>query len=200
MPRAYPRRRDPDTVATGPGPRYPPSVRPAAFEPVVSRFAAGLVDQHRQLVTALRREGPDLEWQPAPGRNSIGMLLAHVAVAEVWWLDVSARGVPEGAEAVARVHARLGIGPDDDGMPLEPGGSHAPALSDWSLERYVELLGRAQACTVECLASWRDDELDDPVRVGARSVTKGWILYHVLEHLAQHVGQVGLLIALQRPV
>lgn len=175
-------------------------MRAAASDPVVARFAAGLVDQHRQLVTSLRRESPDLEWQPAPGRNSIGMLLAHVAVAEVWWLDVSARGVPDGPEAEARVHARLGLGADDDGMPLEPGAGPAPALTGWSLDRYVELLGRAQACTMECLASWRDAELDEPVRVGTRAVTKGWILYHVLEHLAQHVGQVSLLIALQRPV
>ncbi len=170
----------------------------APSDPVVARFSAGLVDQHRQLVTALRREAPDLEWQPAPGRNSIGMLLAHIAITEVWWLDVAARGVPAGPGAEERVRARLGIGPDDDGMPAKPGARHASALAAWPLERYFELLSKARACTMECLATFRDAELDEPVHVGTRDVTKGWILYHVLEHVAQHAGQVGLMTVLQR--
>lgn len=169
-----------------------------ASEPVVSRFAAGLLDQHRQLVTLLRREAPDFEWQPAPGRNTIGMLLAHVAISEVWWLDVAARGVPAGPEAEDRVRVRLGIGSDDDGMPAKHGARHPATLSGWPIERYFELLAKTRACTQECLSTWRDAELDDPVHVGTRHVTKGWILYHVLEHVAQHAGQVGLLTALSR--
>ena len=182
------------------GPRYLEPMRVAGPHPVVARFAAGLVDQHRQLVTLLRREAPDLEWQPTPGRNSIGMLVAHIAISEVWWLDVAARGMPPGPEAEAHVRVRLGIGTDDDGMPAKPGSRHPAALSGWPLDRYFELLNKTRACTMECLASWRDAELDDPLHVGTRDVTKGWILYHVLEHVAQHMGQIGLLAALQRPV
>ena len=68
-----------------------PARAPAA-DPVVARFAAGLLDQHRLVEAALRKGSPNFEWQPAPGRNSIGMLLAHNAIVEVWWLDVGARG------------------------------------------------------------------------------------------------------------
>lgn len=167
-------------------------------DPVISRFADGILDQHRLVEKALRKDAPDLEWQPAPGRNSIGMLLAHNAIVEVWWLDVSARAIAMGPEAEERVRRRLGIGPDDDGMPAKPDGRHPAALAGWPLERYLELLAKARACTAECLATWRDADLDEVIHVGKRDVTRGWILYHLLEHFAQHAGQIGLVAALQR--
>ena len=174
-----------------------PARAPAA-DPVVARFAAGLLDQHRLVEAALRKSSPNFEWQPAPGRNSIGMLLAHHAIVEVWWLDVGARGELPRPEAEARVRARLGLGLDDDGMPAPPDGGHPAALAGWTLDQYLELLAKARACTAECLANWRDADLDQTVRVReGRDVSRGWILYHVLEHFAQHAGQIGLLTALQ---
>jgi hypothetical protein len=166
--------------------------------PVIARFAEGLLDQHRLVEKVLRREAPDLEWQPAPGRNSIGMLLAHNAIVEVWWLDVSARGIVRSPESDARILARLGIGPDDDGMPAKEGGGHPSALAGWTLERYLDLLAKARACTEECLATWRDADLDEVIHLGKRDVTRGWIVYHLLEHFAQHAGQISLMAALQR--
>jgi hypothetical protein len=127
------------------------------------------------------------------------MLVAHIAISEVWWLDVAARGMPPGPEARPRARAP-GHRHRRRRMPAKPGSRHPAALSGWPLDRYFELLNKTRACTMECLASWRDTELDDPLHVGTRDVTKGWILYHVLEHVAQHMGQIGLLAALQRPV
>jgi uncharacterized damage-inducible protein DinB len=167
-------------------------------DPVVARFAAGLLDQHRQLEATIANPGLDLEWQPAPGRNSIGMLVAHNAIVEVWWLDAVARDAATRADAEARVRARLGIGSDDDGMPAVAGSAHPAALRGFTVAQYVDLLAKARASTAACLATWRDADLERLHRAGTRSVTRGWILYHVLEHFAQHAGQVALLAALQR--
>lgn len=167
-------------------------------DPVVARFASGLLDQHRQLEAILARPGLDLEWQPAPGRNSIGMLVAHNAIVEVWWLDIAARGSAKAPDVEARVRARIGLGLDDDGMPAKADGGHPAALAGWTAARYVELLARTRACTREVLATWRDADLDAPIHLEKRDVTRGWVLYHVLEHFAQHTGQASLLATLGR--
>ena len=125
------------------------------------------------------------------------MLVAHNAITEVWWLDAVPAGIGRGAETESRLRARIGLGTDDDGMPAEPEGKHPAALAGWTRKRYVELLERTRACSREVLATWRDDDLDRTIRLGERDVTRGWILYHVLEHFAQHLGQVSLLAALQ---
>ena len=169
-----------------------------ASDPVVDRFAAGLFDQHRQLEAVLARPGLDFEWQPAPGRNSIGMLVAHIAIAEVWWLDVLPGGGGNDAEIDERVRARIGIATDDDGMPAKPDGAHPKALAGWTRENYLDLLSRTRACSREALATWRDADLERTVRSRERDIPRGWILYHVLEHVAQHGGQVSLLAMLQR--
>lgn len=167
-------------------------------DPVVSRFADGLLDQHRRLEESLRERNPDLEWQPAPGRNTIGMLLAHVAIVEAWWIEVAPRTLPSREAEDAAMRALLGVGLDDDGMPAPAGGGHPAALSGWTLARYVDLLARTRAITQPALANWRDADLDSEVRFRpGRTVTRGWILHHALEHLAQHAGQIGLLSALQ---
>lgn len=173
----------------------PPTPPPS--DPVIARFAEGLFDQHRQLEAILARPGLDFEWQPAPGRNSIGMLVAHNAIAEAWWLDVMPRGLEADAEIDARLRACVGLAADDDGMPAKPDGGHPAALRGWPRARYVELLERTRACTRAALATWRDADLDAKLRSRRREVARGWILYHVLEHFAQHTGQVSLLAALQ---
>ena len=35
--------------------------------------------------------------------------------------------------------------------------------------------------------------MDEPFQLKDRMVTKGWILYHVLEHMVAHYGQILLL-------
>src|SRR5882724_4421503 len=72
--------------------------------------------QLQELTGRLRKDVADatpeqLEWQLAPGFNTCGMLLAHIAVAEVFWASVI-------AEKAFLCEQVLGLGADDDGMPL----------------------------------------------------------------------------------
>ena len=49
-------------------------------------FVAQLDDQSRRLTAdTLALTPAALEWQPAPGQNTMGMLLAHIAYWEVFW-------------------------------------------------------------------------------------------------------------------
>lgn len=157
-------------------------------------MAGQLDDQLRRLkesVAGLDREA--LAWQIAPGRNTIGMLLAHIAVAEVWWIQAGAKGIRELDEVNRIVKGVIGIRADEDGLPLPEGAGHPEALADFDPEDYLALIDKGRLATHIALRGWTDAELDEPFQLKDRMVTKGWILYHVLEHMVAHYGQILLL-------
>ena len=170
-------------------------VAPAGFRSrEAGLFVAQMDDQNRRLTENTRGLSPaELEWQPAPGMNTIGMLLAHIAVVEVWWILNATVGQDR-----SDVRPALGIGGDDDGMPLAEGGRPPESLRGKPLEFFDDLLSRARAHTQKAVEGLDDLDLDREVRVATRDA-KGrvlnvrWILYHVLEHEAGHYGQINLL-------
>ncbi len=167
----------------------------------IALFLAQMDDQSRRLTADTRGlDAETLGWQPAPGMNTIGMLLAHIAVVEVFWT----RLVLEDRELPFESHDVLGIGLDDDGMPLGPEGRPPGGLAGQELGFYDDLLARARAHTKR-VATGLDDAFlareitrphPDPETRTARSgrvVTPRWTLYHLLEHEAGHYGQILLL-------
>ena len=163
-------------------------------QPTVAFLAASLDDQLRRLredVAGLDVEA--LEWQEAPGRNTIGMLLAHLAVAEAWWFHAGARGISEREGINEVLQGVIRMNPEDDGIPLAPDGGHPATLAGKTLGDYLALLERARAASHEVLRGWTDADLDQEVEFRDRRVSRGWILYHVLEHMVAHYGQILLL-------
>lgn len=161
---------------------------------LLGMWAAQLDDQLRILRRVVEGLEPaQLEWQPRPGTNSIGMLLAHLAIVEVDWLQAVAAG--EEAREADVVREVLGIGIDDDGMPAESEGGHPEALAGWPLERYLALLERAREATHATLRGWDDADLEQVYEVedGSMRLSRAWIVYHVLEHLSCHLGQIRVL-------
>jgi uncharacterized damage-inducible protein DinB len=132
-----------------------------------------------------------LERQPAPGRNTIGMLLAHVAVAETHLGQVGLLGERDG-----HVHDVIGITVEDEGMPLAPGAGPSLALSGRERAFFLDLLARAHAHTRAVCANLEDADLAaDIVRPprpdGTQRVfDRRYILFHMVEHAALHLGQI----------
>jgi uncharacterized damage-inducible protein DinB len=157
-------------------------------------FFAELEDQSRRLSHDTRDLTRDeLEWQPAPGMNTIGMLLAHIAFYEVFWVEVGPldRATPD-------CHGVLGIGPGDVGMPIPSGGRPPEILRGRDLAFFDDLLARARAYTRQALASLGDTDLDRQFTRRrpdgtARALNVRWTLYHMVEHEAAHCGQINLL-------
>lgn len=167
----------------------------------VALFLAQMDDQSRRLSVDTRGlEAEALAWQFAPGMNSIGMLLAHIAVVEVFWTRLVLEDRPMPFES----HDVLGIGLDDDGMPLKPGARPPAGLAGRELGFFDDLLARARAHTKRVAATLGDADLEREIvrehpnpetreaRAG-RVVTLRWTLYHMLEHEAGHYGQILLL-------
>jgi uncharacterized damage-inducible protein DinB len=165
--------------------------------PVVALFMAQLDDQTRLLLRDTRALRPaDLAWQPARGMNTIGMLLAHIAIVEVFWIQVAGLAPRNDMRSV------LGIHEDDDGMPQAAGGRPPAVLRGRDIDFYADLLARARAHTRRAVADLTDADLDREITRQRRNGTQEtfdlrWMLYHLLEHFAGHYGQI-LLLAHQR--
>ncbi|MFN8586564.1 MAG: DinB family protein [Candidatus Eisenbacteria bacterium] len=137
---------------------------------------------------------PELAWQPRRGANTIGMLLAHNAVVEVYWMLVATESfTPERFEEI------LGIGLDDDGIPMPPDGLPPAHLRRRTIAWYRALHDRARAFTSGVMRRLTTADLDRVVRRRMRRKNSfhecnlRWLLYHVLEHQAGHYGQSLLL-------
>lgn len=161
---------------------------------------ASFMRQLDLLTTYLEREAPrltvaELEWQPAPGMNSIGMLLAHIAIVEVWWVECGLRGVsPFGVD----VRAVLDLARDDDGIPLSPRGRHPEPLRGRGHAFYRRQLARARAHLRRAVRGMSRADLERPRRRVRRDgvvhvYDARWVLFHLVEHFAGHFGQILML-------
>lgn len=172
---------------------------PGYRSPRIAQFMWQLDEQRRSLLDDLRGLEPDeLAWQPAPGLNTIGMLLAHVAFAEAHLVQVGLLG-----EAVGHAHDVIGIREEDEGMPLAPGAAPPAALAGRDLAFFADALARARAHTRSVAAALADGALEETVQRtrpdGTRRVfNRGWVFYHLIEHEAGHRGQINLLRHLRR--
>ena len=162
-------------------------------------WVAHLDDQTKLLAKDLADIRPaELQWQLKRGMNTIGMLLAHLAIVEVFWLHVA-----EGHASEENMRRCLGVGTDDDGMPLAAGGSPPKGLAGRPLKYYLKLLQLARAHTRKHVRRYADADLARSIlrtrRNGQRQrVSLHWILYHLAEHFSGHYGQILLLRHLYR--
>src|SRR5262245_54736567 len=146
-------------------------------------------DQTRNLTPA------DLEWQPAPGMNTIGMLMAHQAVIEVAWTGM---GVEDLQRDQVRFKETLGIDSKDDGMPLPEGGAPPAALAGKDLGFYDDLLARAREHLKRVAMSVKGSDLTT-LRLRTRpngeprELEVRWMIHFMVGHFAGHFGQILLL-------
>ena len=156
----------------------------------VGVYFAQMENQTERLTTDSRGATvEELAWQPAPGMNTIGMLLGHIAEVEVWWMSILT-GEPYDCDRV------LGVPADSDGMPLAADALPPANLAGKDLAYYDGLLARARANTRRLLAGadasilTREQERTQPRHV---LLNGHWILYHIVEHQAGHYYQINLL-------
>jgi len=156
-------------------------------------FLWQLDDQSRQLTEDTRgATAEELSWQPAPGANTIGMLLAHIAVVEASWIDRALHGLSDVSDGL------LPIGRKETAMPLPEGAAAPAALEGRELAFFDDLHSLSRAHTRRELAPLADADLDRRFRRISPSgreyeISLGWVLYHILEHQAGHYYQIKLL-------
>ena len=165
----------------------------------VASFITQMDDQSRRLAEATRDiTAEELGWQPKPGMNTIGMLLAHNAIVEVFWTAIALKGEekPVGEPV-------LGISFDDDGMPIPEDGKPPAALAGKNRAYFDDLLRQAREYLKEAAKNVPDSDLDREIVRNRpdgtqRIINVRWYFYHILEHYSGHHGQILLLRHLHR--
>ena len=162
-------------------------------------FYVQMLDQDRVLLESLKGITPqELEWQPERGMNTIGMLLAHNAVVDVFWTQLAILGLKE-----YDCTPVLGIGMDDDGLPLAPDAEPPANLRGKPLSYYEDLISRGRAYVKDSWSKVTDADMDKETTRerpdGSRRILNTrWGMYHILEHFAGHRGQIQMLRHLYR--
>ena len=126
--------------------------------------------------------------------STIGLLLTHIAVAETFWINAAPREISDQSARDEIIRDIIGIKGDEDGLPLPESGTRPKTLSGKSIDDYLKMLANCRAATHSVLKTWMDDSLESTYILEEKySFTRSWTLYHVLEHLASHLGQVLML-------
>jgi uncharacterized damage-inducible protein DinB len=160
----------------------------------VARFLWQMDAQRRSLIADTRGlSAADLAWQPAPGMNTIGMLLAHIAYSESHMTQIGLE-----FKATSDTRAVIGIDDTEEGMPLPEGAPPSAALAGRELPWFDAMLERARAETHRVAKTLTEADLDRVIRRTPpdgtiREFNVAWVLYHLLEHEAGHRAQVGVL-------
>lgn len=151
-----------------------------AFPPLMGRFVTMLVDTRRRLHRDLTDLDPEeldrtLPWAP----NSVGTLLYHIAAIELDWThsDLLGTEFPDGTSEWFAADVR-----NESGVlspVIEPYGRHLARLA-WT---------RGQL--MAALASLDDADLDETRGEGGDANGVAWILHHLMQHEAEHRGQIG---------
>ena len=128
-----------------------------------------LHDEIARCVTGLSQAA--LDWIPAPEMNSIGVLVAHVAGAESYWVGDVAGQEPSGRDRDAEFRTK---------------GVDAATL----LQRLTDQTAHTRAVLERLSVDELADERVSP-RDG-RIFTVAWALSHALEHTALHTGHIQL--------
>jgi hypothetical protein len=110
-----------------------------------------------------------LRWKPAPSANSLGAIVVHLGYAERLWLRVVFAG--ETMDVTWRQH-----------MFEVPEG--------WSAGDVVAFYRRETAAADAVLD--RAESFDLPSTADIRPTTLRWIVFHLLEETARHVGHLDI--------
>ena len=114
-------------------------------------------------------DGDQLRWRPAPTANSLGIIVVHLGYAERLWL----RAIFAGEEMDMTWRSRM--------FELPDGWSTADVVSFYRAET-------ASADAVLDAAS----SFDLPSRGPLRPTTLRWVVTHLIEETARHVGHMDI--------
>lgn len=112
-----------------------------------------------------------LDWNPGQGTNSIGVLVVHLTAAEHFWIGDMALGEPSDRVREEEFLAR---------------GLTAKDLK----QRLTAAEAYARAAFNRLTLSDLEKERKSPR--SRKTFTVGWCLFHALEHIALHTGQIQL--------
>ncbi len=160
------------------------------YSPQIGRYVAQLTEVRTDLKYELKDlTTVQLDWHPDDATESIGTQLLHLDAVEWSWIHEDMLGAPSDAYP----------GVWSEAMPIRVSVSQ---VAGRPLQWYVEKLDATREETLRILRDLSDSDLsrlvgeaesDEGVEKRSRLYTIDWIIWHILQHEAAHVGQIELL-------
>lgn len=158
----------------------------AGLSTEIGFYFAGMEEVREQVREAVTALSGDTFNRPAfPGAHSIGALVMHIGEAEWWWMQCNVAG-----------HK---LTDEDRKAPFwdvldEPDSF---ATHGYTAEFCLQAIEKTRNQTRELLASFNDDDLERIFSYQRREATHEqslrWVLHHLIDHEAQHKGQILML-------
>lgn len=155
--------------------------------PEIAPWLWAMEDARRR--TLARLEGitqAELDWTPHAGENAIGTILYHIAAIELDWLYAEVLEQPD-------------FPPDVEALfPLDVRNADGRLTPCPNLP-LADHLARLDATRTRLLATFRAMSLTEFRRIRPLTdydVTPEWVLHHLLQHEAEHRGEIMLVRAL----
>lgn len=161
-----------------------------SYAPWVGRYVAQMQEVRRDLLAEVKGLSTEqLDWHPDAQTESIGTQLLHLDSVEWSWMHEDILGLPDSRYP----------GSWQEAMPIRFG---VPQVQGRPLQWYLDRLAATRELTLGILKGF--DEADQSRLVGEAAPAEGeeprsrlytidWIIWHVIEHEAAHLGQIELL-------
>jgi uncharacterized damage-inducible protein DinB len=160
--------------------------------PVLQPFTEGWATHQRLLLDAIADLSPEqLALRPAPNQMAIWQLASHMAGSRTYWFhDVLGEGEPS-IRDMFRVE-RTTV----PGLSLENAGWEDDETHPRTAPEIVEAFHLTWAMVAGCLERWTADDIttEIPQRRADRTTTRGWVIWHLMEHEAHHGGAISLVL------
>jgi uncharacterized damage-inducible protein DinB len=137
----------------------------------LATFYKGWEVYQEELTKAIAPLSPDqLALLAAPHLRSIGVLAAHIISARVWWFqNIMGEGNADLAPMVSW---------DDDDAPARTASELVPGLeATWNM-------------IDDALNRWTPTDLEQRFQRRETSVSRQWIIWHIIEHDLHHGGEL----------
>ena len=156
------------------------------FSPAVGLSLAAMEEVRGQLQRIVwEMSDEDLARLAFPGAHSIGALVLHIGEAEWWWMNCIVRGHELTESDRAAPYWDVLVDAD------------AFAAKNYSARFCLDTIDRIRGETRSFLAALDDDALEKVYghTHGGRTMEASlrWILHHLVDHEAQHKGQILML-------
>jgi uncharacterized damage-inducible protein DinB len=153
----------------------PPQIhvpRPEEAAPLGETAMARAWLQHLRDSAIFKLEGlgpEQLRWRPAPGANSLGVLVVHLGYAERLWFRAIGAGEP---------------------MDMGWRGHMFELPEGWEADEVVAFY-RSESALADAALD-QAGSLDQPSAAEFRPTTWRWALFHMIEETARHVGHMDI--------
>jgi uncharacterized damage-inducible protein DinB len=156
------------------------------YPPGLAEFYEGWAGNQQLLIAALRDLTPEqVALRMAPHQWAVWQLAAHIAGTRLYWFhDVLGQG-DSAVRDMFRVERST-----VPGVSIEDAGWEDDESRPRSAAELVDGLERSWSLVDECLRRWALEDLDVTVERKSRTLSRAWVIYHVMEHDLHHGGEI----------